>query len=55
MLQVLLISPNQALKDIIYLNLQKWPIGQIVFKLANSFKKGQMATIRAAVSNIWLC
>jgi hypothetical protein len=43
------IRPKQALKYTIFVNIQKrpikWPNGQSVLFLANSFKKDQMATL----------
>jgi len=40
--------PKQALNNTIFVNIQKgqkWPNGQTILFLANSFKKGQMATL----------
>jgi len=39
------ICPKLALKYTIFINIQKRPNGQTILFLANSFKKGQMATL----------
>ena len=46
------IFSKQALKDTIFFNFQKRPNGQIILFLANSFKKGQMATLFFS-PNLW--